>query len=78
MCKPEIREALQQTEGIKHVQTFSTKPGIIKTDSAFQGIILKGVGKDYDWDFFRQNMVDGSIINPDDTVHKNQPYSPKI
>jgi len=69
---PEIREALQQTEGIKHVQTFSTKPGIIKTDSAFQGIVLKGVGKDYDWDFFRQNMVEGSIINPDDTVNKNQ------
>jgi len=69
---PEIREELQNTEGIKHVQAFSTKPGIIKTDSSFQGVILKGVGKDYDWDFFKQNMIDGAIINPDDTTHQNQ------
>ncbi len=69
---PDLREALQQAEGIKHVQTFSTKPGIIKTDSAFQGIILKGVGTDYDWDFFKHNMVDGTIINPSDTTNQNQ------
>jgi len=68
----ELRDELQNTKGIKHVQTFSTKPGIIKTDSAFQGIILKGVGSDYDWDFFRQNMIDGAIINPSDTTHANQ------
>ena len=69
---PELVNLLESTTGVKHVETFATKPGIIKTDSAFQGIILKGVGNDYDWGFFKQNIISGSVINPDDTVHANQ------
>ncbi len=69
---PELRTQLESTEGVKHLQAFSTKPGIIKTDSAFQGIILKGVGKDYDWDFFKKNMIEGTVINPNDTTISNQ------
>ncbi|HBX20578.1 MAG TPA: ABC transporter permease, partial [Porphyromonadaceae bacterium] len=34
---------------IRHFQSFITKPGVIKTDSDFQGVVLKGVGTDYDW-----------------------------
>lgn len=64
-------KALQNTKGIKHVERFATKPGIIKTDENFQGIVLKGVGNDYDWDFFKQNMVDGEIINLNDTTITN-------
>lgn len=44
-----------------HVVTaapFITKPGMLKTDSSFSGIVLKGT--DY-WDFFQQNMVEGTI-----------------
>ena len=44
-----------------HVVTaspFITKPGMLKTDSAFQGMVLKGT--DY-WDFFKQNIVEGTI-----------------
>lgn len=63
---------LKQTEGIEHVELFATKPGIIKTDDAFQGIVLKGVGDDYDWSFFKQNLIEGSIINMSDTVSTNQ------
>ena len=37
---------------------FITKPGMLKTDSAFQGIVLKGT--DY-WDFFERNIVEGAI-----------------
>lgn len=69
---PELVNLLESTTGVKHVETFATKPGIIKTDSAFQGIILKGVGNDYDWGFFKQNIISGSVINPDDTIHANQ------
>ena len=44
-----------------HVVTaspFITKPGMLKIDSAFQGMVLKGT--DY-WDFFKQNIVEGTI-----------------
>ena len=43
---------------IKQVSTFASKPGILKTDSAFHGIIFKGT--DY-WDYFAANMVSGSL-----------------
>ena len=43
---------------VKQVSTFASKPGILKTDSAFQGIIFKGT--DY-WDYFAENLVSGSL-----------------
>lgn len=67
-----LTEGLKENNEVEHVQVYATKPGIIKTKDAFQGIILKGVGDDYDWDFFKSNMVDGTIINPADTSVSNQ------
>lgn len=69
---PELITDLQQVKGVKHIQTYFTKPGIIKTDNDFQGIVLKGVGEDYDWDFFKKNIVEGAVINPKDTTLQNQ------
>jgi len=57
---------------VKHIQRFVTKPGIIKTDAEFQGMILKGVGKDYNWDFFKSNLVEGTIPNVNDSSSKNE------
>lgn len=68
----ELLKDLSKKDNIKHAQVFATKPGIIKTKDAFQGVILKGVDDGYDWDFFKQNMVEGSIINPKDTSINNQ------
>ena len=45
---------------------FVTKPGMLKTDSAFHGIVLKGT--DY-WDFFARNIVDGELpVQPQDIL----------
>ena len=49
--------------GVSHVEKFATKPGIIKTNNDFQGIVLKGVGGDFDWNFFKSNLVEGRIID---------------
>lgn len=67
-----VRAALEANSAIRHVQEFITKPGIIKTDSDFLGIVLKGVSESYDWDFFKTNLIEGSIINPNDTSIANQ------
>lgn len=48
-------------EGIRHVQVFALKAGIIKTEDQMQGVILKGAGLDYDWSFFRKNLIHGSL-----------------
>ena len=50
-------------DGIKNVQSYATKGGIIRTETDFEGVILKGVNVDYDWSFFETYLVDGSLLN---------------
>jgi lipoprotein-releasing system permease protein len=60
---PEIKKV----PGVKHVQVFATKAGIIKTENEIQGVVLKGVGSDFDWSYFSSNIVDGSVFTVSDT-----------
>jgi lipoprotein-releasing system permease protein len=55
-------------EGIKHMQSFATKAGIIKTDDNIQGVVLKGIGSDFDWGYFRSCIVDGNTFTISDTA----------
>lgn len=50
-------------DGIKHIQAVASKAGIIRTETAFEGIIFKGVGKDYDWNNLNEYLVEGKIPN---------------
>ncbi|GBU08280.1 ABC transporter permease [Bacteroidales bacterium] len=59
----DFKKIILQTPGVRHLSLFATKPGIIKTENDFQGIILKGVDHDFDWQFFRQNLIEGDLIN---------------
>lgn len=63
---------LTEIEGIRHIQVFATKPGIIKTDDEIHGVIFKGIGEDFSWDFFRDRLRQGSILNLSDTTTSNQ------
>ncbi len=54
--------------GVHHIQSFAMKPGIIKTkDNRIEGIVLKGIGKDFNWDFMQQYLVEGKAIEQPDT-----------
>lgn len=64
--------ALGADPEVKHVQRYSTKPGIIKTEEAFQGMVLKGVGPEFDADFFRSHLVEGEIPEFSDSVSTNR------
>ena len=57
--------ALKERSGIRHVETFATKPGILKTETDFQGIVLKGVDRQYDWSFFQKNLKEGEVFQLD-------------
>ncbi|HPT14346.1 MAG TPA: ABC transporter permease [Bacteroidales bacterium] len=59
---------LQKAPGIKHIQVFGTKAGIIKTADQMQGVLLHGIGSDFDWSFFRDKMTDGRIFSVSDTA----------
>ena len=58
---------IKKIPGISHIQVFATKAGIIKTDEDIQGVVLKGIGSDYDWSYFQSNLVDGSLFAVTDT-----------
>lgn len=64
--------ALSDYEEVKHVQRYSTKPGMIKTDDAFQGMVLKGVGPEFDASFFREHLLEGEIPMFSDSASSNQ------
>ena len=59
-------------DGVKHVQRFATKPGIIKTDTEFQGIVVKGIDKGFDWKFFKSNLIQGKILDVSGATPSNQ------
>jgi len=54
---PEFREV----EGIRHIQATAYKGAVIRTETDFEGIIVKGVGEDYDWQYFKEFLVEGRI-----------------
>jgi lipoprotein-releasing system permease protein len=58
---------LEKIKGIRHIQIYATKAGIIKTDEQIQGVVLKGIGSDYDWSFFKNKIVEGKPIAVSDT-----------
>jgi lipoprotein-releasing system permease protein len=58
---------IRDIRGISHIQVFATKAGIIRTEEEIQGVVLKGIGSDFDWNYFRSNMVEGSVFSVSDT-----------
>jgi lipoprotein-releasing system permease protein len=54
--------------GIRHIQIFATKAGIIKTEDQIEGIIFKGIGSDYDWSFFKEKTAEGRVFSVSDTA----------
>lgn len=65
-------EKVRNMPGISHIQVFATKPGIIKTEDEIQGVVLKGVGSDFDWNYFSSCIVDGKVFRVNDTVRTDE------
>ncbi|WP_179344036.1 ABC transporter permease [Winogradskyella ursingii] len=57
-------------EGVKHIQAVATKFGVIRTETDFEGVVFKGVGADYNWDYFEEFLVEGRL--PDYTGQRNE------
>ena len=49
--------------GVTHVQAIATKAGIIRTEKAFEGVVFKGVGTDYQWSNINEYLVAGRLPN---------------
>lgn len=61
--KQEFYPDFNIVEGIAHIQAVAMKGGVIRTEETFEGIIAKGVGTDYNWEVFKEYLVDGKLPN---------------
>ena len=52
---------LSSVDGVEHVQPYAVKPGMLVGNDEYEGIVLKGVGKDYDLSFVKENIVEGAL-----------------
>lgn len=67
-----MMSVLRAIDGVEHVQRYAMKQGILKTDSDFLGVALKGVGPEFDSTFIHQNMVEGCIPHFSDKTSQNK------
>lgn len=56
-----IIDVLKNIDGVKHVQRYAMKQGILKTQNDFMGVMFKGVAEDYDTTFIHNNLVEGIV-----------------
>lgn len=54
-------EELSSIEDVASVQPFATKPGMLVGNDECEGILLKGVGENYDLSFIRNNIIEGEL-----------------
>jgi len=62
---------IREMDGIKNVQPFAIKAGIIKTGEEIHGAVLKGIDKSYDWSFIEEHLTEGAIFKVSDSVRSN-------
>lgn len=58
-------------EGVTHIQAVATKFGVIRTETDFEGVVLKGVGPDYSWSYFKDFLIDGELPVYSDTMNSD-------
>ena len=64
-------EKIKEMEGIRNVQPFAIKAGIIKTGEEIHGAVLKGIDRSYDWSFIEKHLDEGAIFTVSDTTRSN-------
>ena len=64
--------AINEVPNVSYTQVTATKPAIIKTKTDFQGIVLKGVDENYNWDFFKEYLREGEIPVYNDSTPSNK------
>ena len=53
--------SFENIDGIKHVQVSALKGGVVITDTDFEGVVIKGVGNDFDWQYFNDFLTEGRL-----------------
>jgi lipoprotein-releasing system permease protein len=59
---------ISQLDNVKNIHKFARKAGIVKNDDVMEGIMLKGLGQDFDWSFYEQMLIRGSLPRVSDSM----------
>jgi lipoprotein-releasing system permease protein len=70
--KQDFYPSITNIQGINHIQVFAIKAGIIKAGYENQGIVLKGIDKDFNWSFFKESIIEGTYFEITDSVKSNK------
>lgn len=63
--------SIKEIPAVSKIEPIVTKPGIIKTDNNFKGVVFKGVNENYDWSFYKKNLVEGSVLDFTQAANQN-------
>ncbi|MCQ2959141.1 MAG: ABC transporter permease [Bacteroidales bacterium] len=67
-----IIENIKKEDAVVHIQTYATKPALVKVNGTARGIVVKGIDSTYNWDFIEKHLVEGKRIEfPTDTTTDN-------
>ncbi|WP_231427343.1 MULTISPECIES: FtsX-like permease family protein [Pedobacter] len=59
----ETQKKLKENPDIEYFYPFATKPAILSANDEIEGINFKGVDKNYNWDYIKQHIISGTIID---------------
>lgn len=62
---------IDTVSGVKHIQYYATKAGILRAEDNIHGVVFKGVSSDFDWSFFEQKLIEGNSLKLTDTSKSN-------
>ncbi|TZF84141.1 ABC transporter permease [Pedobacter sp. BS3] len=64
--------AIRRLKGVEFIQPYANKPGIINANNEIEGVVLKGVDKTYNWQYFKSILVKGNVIDFTDSLKARQ------
>lgn len=59
---------IQKLKKCRNVHRYAVKAGILSNENSMQGVVLKGVGGEFDWSFFERKLVEGEMPRIVDTL----------
>ncbi|MEK9603811.1 MAG: FtsX-like permease family protein [Flavobacteriaceae bacterium] len=63
---PQSLEMIKNEAGVTHVHRIALKGGLLKAKDQFEGMVFKGVGRNYHWEKLEGFLVDGRFPVLDD------------
>ncbi len=74
----EMLHQIKSNDFVRSLNIYAHKAGIIKTKTDIEGIILKGLGTDYDWSFFNSYLIEGGVLNLNDSIVSREVMISKV